>query len=184
MQSLSLREERGRSIARLEGQIRRIDDNSYEVKSQSGHGAYSIVATEFGWACSCPDNQWRGLDCKHILGVRFSLSLRRRVERSVVIQPVNVSACPKCRSDSIKKHGIRHNDSGDIQKFQCKSCGHWFTINLGFEKMKATPQTVTMAMQMYFSRPVVRLCLSCHEAEGGQDFERGRLSSGSRSTWA
>jgi putative transposase len=151
MQSLNAREERGRSIAQLQGQIKRNDATSYEVKSQSGKGVYSIVATEYGWACACPDNQYRGLDCKHIFAVRLSLALRKRVAEAVVIQPINVSACPKCASESIKKHGIRHNDSGDIQKFQCKACGHWFTINLGFEKMKATPQTVTMAMQMYFS---------------------------------
>jgi len=28
---------------------------------------------------------------------------------------------------------------------------HYFTINLGFEKMHATPQKVTSAMQLYFT---------------------------------
>jgi len=46
---------------------------------------------------------------------------------------------------------LRHNQSGDIQRFACKTCGYWFTINLGFEKVQATPQAITGAMQLYFS---------------------------------
>lgn len=151
MQAQTTRQERGEMIAKAEGSIRRIDDHGYEVKSQSGNGFYQVLATEFGWACSCPDNQYRVVECKHILGVRISQALRKKVAASVVILPINLKNCPKCNSESIKKHGIRHNDSGDIQKYQCKACAHWFTVNLGFERMKATPQTVTMAMQLYFS---------------------------------
>ncbi len=45
MQSLNLRQERGRAIAQVEGQIKRNDEHSYEVRSQSGNGFYSIIAT-------------------------------------------------------------------------------------------------------------------------------------------
>ena len=62
-----------------------------------------------------------------------------------------VSYCPSCNSEEIVKHGVRHNDSGDIQRWSCKVCGKWFTLNLGFEKMKATPQAITSAMQLYFT---------------------------------
>jgi transposase-like protein len=57
---------------------------------------------------------------------------------------------PKCASREIVRSGLRHNRAGDIQRFACKSCGYWFSVNVGFEKMRATPETVTMAMQLYF----------------------------------
>jgi transposase-like protein len=68
--------------------------------------------------------------------------------------PRETNATPEkspCQSEDIKRAGLRRNQSGDIQRYACKSCGYWFTVNLGFERMKATPQTVTLAMQLYFS---------------------------------
>ena len=52
------------------------------------------------------------------------------------------------------KDGLRHNKYGDIQKLNCKDCG--FTINLGFERMHATPELVTSAMQLYFTGESLR----------------------------
>src|SRR5208283_5320133 len=57
---------------------------------------------------------------------------------------------------NIAKHGVRHNKYGDIQRYICKECGHWFVINLGFERMKATPQIITSAMQLYFTGESLR----------------------------
>ena len=54
------------------------------------------------------------------------------------------------------KDGIRHNKHGDIQKYNCKDCGQYFTINIGFEKMKHNPQAITSAMQLYFSGESLR----------------------------
>jgi putative transposase len=51
----------------------------------------------------------------------------------------------------VVREGVRHNKHGDIQKFLCKDCKHYFTVNLGFEKMKHNPQGITTAMQLYFS---------------------------------
>jgi transposase-like protein/predicted RNA-binding Zn-ribbon protein involved in translation (DUF1610 family) len=142
---------RGEAIAKIEGAITRIDQNEYRVRSQSGAGEYRVVSGELGWLCSCPDASFRKLTCKHIWSVQLSLRLRERVVEQKVIQPIEVSNCPRCRSEKIKRSGLRRNQSGDIQRYACKSCGYWFATNLGFERMKATPQTVTMAMQLYFS---------------------------------
>src|ERR1700674_343472 len=103
-------EERGRMIAETEGQIKRIDKHSYEVASQSGNGFYQVISTEFGeFACSCYDFQFRGLergfDCKHIIAVRISQALRKKVEASVIIRPIDVHGCSKCGSENIKKSG-------------------------------------------------------------------------------
>ncbi len=151
MQAQNLREERGRQIAQSEGQIKRIDEHSYEVRSQSGNGVYQIISTEYGWACSCPDNQYRTVDCKHIWGVKLSLAIRREVEVRKIEPITGSSNCVYCGSESIVKDGVRHNKAGEIQVFYCKGCQMHFTLNLGFEKMKHNPQAITTAMQLYFS---------------------------------
>ena len=146
---------KGEAIAQTFGAVRRIDATTYAVRSQSGNGEYQVISGEMGWICSCPDAKFRGVKCKHIFGVEFSLRLRERVVGKV-IQEVQVSGCPRCQSEDIIKGGIRHNKSGDIQKYLCKECGYWFTVNLGFEKMHANPRMITAAMQLYFSGESLR----------------------------
>ena len=118
----------------------------------------NIRLTKVGneWVCSCPDNQYRHLICKHIYAVDFSKSLRAEVAVNRVIAEVNINNCQYCGSDKIVKAGLRKNQNGNIQKYLCRECGHYFTINLGFEKMKATPQVVTSAMQLYFTGESLR----------------------------
>lgn len=50
----------------------------------------------------------------------------------------------------------RHNKYGDLQMYLCKSCNKRFSINLGFEKMKASPQVITSSMQLYFTGESLR----------------------------
>ena len=57
------RESRKLGIAKLDGQVRRIDEHTYIIKSQSGNGEYHITASEIGWNCSCPDFVSRGQKC-------------------------------------------------------------------------------------------------------------------------
>ena len=149
------REERGQAIAQ-NSQVKRIDDNTYAVKSQSHNGEYTVSKSGNEWVCSCPDNTYRHLICKHIYAVDFSKSLRAEVAINRVIQEVNVSNCQFCGSDKIVKAGIRKNQNGNIQKYLCRECGHYFTINLGFERMKASPQIITSAMQLYFTGESLR----------------------------
>jgi transposase-like protein len=153
MQSLTLRESRGEAIARQSGWVKRVDEHQYKVHSQSKDFDYDVMSTEVGWICSCPDAMFRLTPrCKHIIAVELSFTLRKIVAREpIVVQPISIKNCPSCDSESIVKHGIRRNQSGDIQRWSCKDCGKWFTINLGFEKMKATPKIVTGAMQLYFT---------------------------------
>ncbi|MGA2785236.1 MAG: DDE-type integrase/transposase/recombinase [Candidatus Bathyarchaeia archaeon] len=147
---------RGQEIAKVESQIKRLDDSTYQVNSQSGHGLYTVIRSTRDWRCSCPDHIYREVKCKHIWGVEFSLKLRDKVQENVVIQPITINTCLYCQSPSIVKNGLRHNRYGDIQVFNCKSCGHDFTINLGFEHMKHNPHAVTTAMQLYFSGESLR----------------------------
>lgn len=150
------RQEKGKEIASTDDQIRRIDEHHYKVKSQSGNGEYDVVSTELGWNCNCKDHTFRQLCCKHIHAVEFSLKIRDQVKKNMVIQPITVQTCQFCNSDRIVKNALRHNKYGDIQRYLCKSCGKRFSVNLGFEKMKASPQTITQAMQLYFSGASLR----------------------------
>jgi putative transposase len=155
-QLLKVRECRGLEIARMNNQVKRIDANSYVVKSQSNNGEYCVSKTDEGWKCECPDHVYRHVKCKHIFAVEFSVSFRAEVAIGRVISEVNVQVCQYCGSENIVKNAVRHNQNGDIQRYKCKTCGKRFSINLGFEKMKATPQIVTSAMQLYFTGESLR----------------------------
>jgi transposase-like protein len=145
------REERGQIIAQVRRAIKRINKVTYRVKSHTNGKSYHIKATNIGWKCDCPDHIFRGVKCKHIFAVEFSYAIRETVRQEVVIQQITANSCPQCKSLKPVKHGIRHNKYGDIQRFSCKDCRKRFTINIGFEKMHATPQIITEAMQLYFS---------------------------------
>jgi putative transposase len=150
------RELKGREIAENGDQIKRVNPLAYTVKSQNGNGIYSVVKDGSEWKCSCPDHVHRKVKCKHSFAVEFSIALRDKVASRVVLAPIQIHACPICASDQIVKHGIRHNRSGDLQRYTCESCGRWFVVNLGFERMKASPQVVTSAMQLYFTGESLR----------------------------
>jgi putative transposase len=151
------REQLGFVIAQVEGAIKRINELKYIVKSQNGGGEYDVCSTDLGWVCSCADHKFRGVKCKHIFGVEISFALRKEVEVAR-IEPVGglQSCCIYCKSSSIVKDGLRHNKYGAIQKFNCRECKRYFTINLGFERIHATPEMVTSAMQLYFTGESLR----------------------------
>jgi putative transposase len=150
------REERGKAITEKKGQIWRYGDGVYRVKSQSGNGSYRITKNDLGWSCTCPDHQRRGVECKHVIAVKLSYAIRSHVQANVVLDPVVVTSCPECGSKNIQKSGVRHNRSGDIQRYICLDCEKRFSINIGFEKMKHNPKAVTAAMQLYFSGESLR----------------------------
>ena len=68
---------KGQEIAKVDGQIRRLDDATYSVNSQSGHGPYTVVKGSRDWRCSCPDHTYREVKCKHIWAVEFSPSTKK-----------------------------------------------------------------------------------------------------------
>lgn len=157
------REEKGMSLAHLGGFVRRVDDNSYVVRSQSGNGDYQVISGELGWLCSCPDFTYRvqklGEKCKHIWAVNFSLELRKTVAKTVTIRDIHdIVSCVKCGADKsqVVKDSIRKNKNCEIQRYKCKSCGKRFSYNIGFEGMRASPQMITTAMQLYFSGESMR----------------------------
>jgi transposase-like protein len=155
---LATREERGKMIAEKPNQIMRLDERFYKVNSQSGHGMYNVIKRKesTGWLCDCPDAVHRRVQCKHIWAVQFSLRIRQQVEARVIEPITDIHTCLFCKSEQIIKKGLRHNKYADIQKFRCLACGKYFTLNLGFERMKHNPQGITTAMQLYFSGESLR----------------------------
>ena len=158
---------KGNLIAQMEGQVQRISDGKYRVHSQSSDIWYQVYVTERGLNCSCPDFVYRAgipfsyapqrrFKCKHVFAVELSHALRQAVERQVKIEPVGVQTCLYCSSQNIVKHGVLHNGQGDIQRYSCKGCGKRFSNNVGFERMRASPQSITQAMQLYFTGESLR----------------------------
>ncbi len=155
-QLTTTREQRGQAIVELTGQIQRIDENFYTVKSQSGNGEYAVTKIDGEWMCECPDNKYRHVKCKHIHAVNLSQSLRAEVTIARIAPIENLTECIYCGSPNIRKDGIRKNKAGNIQVFNCKDCHRDFTFNIGFERMKHNPQAITSAMQLYFSGESLR----------------------------
>ncbi len=150
------RAERGRMIAETFGQVKRLDETTYKVRSQTSSAIYEVTGTEAGWECNCPDYRFRAITCKHIYAVKFSFEFRKEVQSERVVEPVSVESCLFCGSQKLKKSGVRHNANGDIQRFACLDCHRTFSLNIGFEKMKHNPQAITSAMQLYFSGASLR----------------------------
>lgn len=155
-QQVTAREQRGQAIAELENQVKHIESNFFTVKSQSGNGEYAVSMVDNEWICECPDNKFRHVACKHIHAVIFSLKMKEQVKRNVIIQPLNTTNCVYCGSGKIVKDAVRHNKKYDIQRYLCKECGKRFSVNVGFEGMKASPQVITSAMQLYFTGESLR----------------------------
>lgn len=154
------REEKGKQIA-SKNRVFRMNDNHYHIQSQTSNKKYDITKSDNVWRCTCPDYTYRHFkfgDCKHIHAVEFSIKIREevRARNNVVIAPVSISECIYCHSSKITKDGLRRNKYGSIQKFQCKDCKKYFTINIGFERMKHNPKGITTAMQLYFSGESLR----------------------------
>jgi transposase-like protein len=160
------RKESGKEIAEKADQIRRIDESHYQVKSQSSDKWYDVISTEFGFQCSCPDHTYRKVCCKHSHAVEISIQLRKVVASQIVIREITIEACLYCKSESIKKDGLRHNKNYDIQRYKCQSCNKKFSVNLGFERMKASPQVITSAMQLYFTGESLRNVQKFLELQG------------------
>ena len=147
------RRQRGQEIAKRGGQIVRLDDLHYTVRSQSSEGVYEIVSTEMSWMCACPDHVYRDVCCKHIHAVEISRKMREAVQKeaTTTIREVDLGRCKFCDSANIVRKGIKKAKKGDLQMFGCKDCKRRFVQNLGFERKQATPEQITTAVDLVFS---------------------------------
>jgi putative transposase len=139
-----------------QGKVDKISDSAYRVWSQTKEGKHYVVTIEgLEWKCECPDFIFNHVVCKHIHAVQqYRLNEKRvfpsKKEVEAVCEPEQVLACRFCASENVVKRGFRNTDRGKVQRFFCKDCKHFFIVDEGFEKMKATPETVTVALDLYF----------------------------------
>jgi len=138
-------------------EIRRINENAYRVKSQSGNGSYLVVRDGMDWTCECPDFVQRQIACKHIYCCFFSLHFREEVTSKNLNLALEITSpdqeqCSNCGSAHIQKWGWKHRKDGTkVQRFKCMSCSHrWNAKNNGFEHMRANPHAITVALDLYF----------------------------------
>jgi len=59
--------------------------------------------------------------------------------------------CRFCKSELVRKDGKRRNKNGAKQRWRCLNCGVRFTEDDGFLGMRHTPNTITEALDMYYS---------------------------------
>lgn len=144
-------------------QIKRKNKLHYKVQSQLEEGLWYDVIKRYGhnlgghqegeWTCNCLDFTYRHVTCKHIYAVSLKKEHHPTTKEDVLppILPIsNEIVCHKCKSVNIIKYGIRHNKCGDIQRYRCKECNYKFIVNIGFERNRANPKAVTVALDLYF----------------------------------
>jgi transposase-like protein len=159
------RELRGLAILSQPGTVIPTGKNEWDVRSQSNDAYYTVarsfpadrkarILSQATWTCSCPDHQTRNVICKHIHAVQLSLKLAGDVEEhSTPAQVENAEPkimCPVCKSASVRKWGSRKTQYGTVQRYACHECGHTFVIDRGFSKMKNSPKTITLTLDLYF----------------------------------
>jgi len=65
-----------------------------------------------------------------------------------MVQKIN---CSDCKSrDIIKWCKRKTQNRGEIQRYKCKSCNKYFTIDEGFFRMRNTPTKITQSVDMFY----------------------------------
>ena len=131
-----------------------LGENKFRVPSQSDNGFYIVTKGYKVWNCTCPDCQFRNVECKHINSVKFWLKLKDKLKEETTfttdIEVNNVIKCPYCSSTNFVKRGKRKTKNGTKQRYFCKNCEHKFTVKDGFKHMKTDSKIITMTIDLYF----------------------------------
>ena len=85
------REVKGKAIAEQGDQIKKVNDHSFKVKSQSGSKVYEVKTTPNGMTCDCPDFVYRGGKCKHIQATRYYLEIEKDTPQGTVTEKVHLT---------------------------------------------------------------------------------------------
>jgi transposase len=73
------------------GNVKKVNSDSFKVKSQSGKGVYEVKATPTGMTCTCPDFVYRGGKCKHIQATRYYLEIEKDTPQGTVTEKVHLT---------------------------------------------------------------------------------------------
>ena len=158
------RELRGLAILSQPGTVIQENANEWDVRSQSIDAYYHVTRTfqdrharmrgQAVWTCTCPDHQTRNVICKHIHAVQLSLKIAGDVQQQSTKTAIEETepkiTCPICKSENISKWGNRVTQFGRVQRYACKDCEHTFVVDKGFCRMKNSPKTITLTLDLYF----------------------------------
>src|SRR5208337_3200327 len=157
------RELRGLAILSQPDTIIQNGKNQWDVRSQSKDAYYEVTRAfvkgrdrnhMHDWTCTCPDFATRNLPCKHIHAVQFSLKLSGDIEKesapAAIAEADPKITCPSCKSEHVVKWGTRKTQFGEVQRFACRECNHKFVVDKGFCRMKNSPETITLTLDLYF----------------------------------
>ncbi len=153
------RSKQGKALLDGDGMIRQDGVGSFTVRSENECGKlYRVVRTGSGLECECDDHKKRGSDCKHIKAVlMFSCrNMGYHNESFRIMDRVKRGVCAYCDSGNVIKKGVRKNRTGTVNRLLCKDCGRKYSDNIGFRKMRYTPDVITRAIQSYFSKMSTR----------------------------
>jgi hypothetical protein len=104
-------------------EIKRINENAYRVKSQSGNGSYLVVREGMDWTCECPDFVNRQVACKHIFRCFFSLSISvRKSHRRTSTSRLRSQVPTRLNARTMDRHMFR-NGVGSTGATEAKFSG-------------------------------------------------------------
>ena len=126
-------------------QIEPVAPSQFKVHSQSHpEKVYTVKVVRDRWMCSCDFFTQTHQACIHIFAVRYRngfLGSKEEPERVV---------CVKCPSGDVIANGKRRNKSGVVARYLCKTCGFRFTGKEGFQRRRADPEKIALALDLYF----------------------------------
>ncbi len=166
---MNQRKQKAQSMMKIVGYCSQIDQNSFSVRSQSTpENRYIVSKTENGLKCQCKDHNCRKSDCKHIKIVLEIIKKNKCYRNNIfrIMERSKLSLCKYCDSGRIRKDRFRKNKSGKVRIFECLDCRKKFSSNFGFEKKQSNENTITGALQMYYSGMSVRKIADHYEMLG------------------
>jgi putative transposase len=119
--------------------------HSFLVPSKSSDKQYEVSISKQEDSCTCPDHTYRKTQCKHIVAVRLWLAPKEKLTVRQVEENETV-ACKFCNSLNVVKYGTKNGK----QNYYCKSCKRKFVNNGDFQKLKFSPQTISLTLDLYF----------------------------------
>jgi transposase-like protein len=128
---LNRRQSRGFAIVIAGGQVQRLNDKLFRVKSQGKDDvSYRVEWSNEKWKCECPDYVKQNKSCKHVFAVNFLLDLPSLI---LANSEMFETECPHCGSKESTMKGFRYNKTGAVRLRKCKQCKKRFTDGLMVE---------------------------------------------------
>ena len=112
--ALRLYEERGR-------EIERIGEDLYLVPSQDGERAYPVLYGE-SESCLCPDHQYRGVSCVHLLATGIYCA-KHRIRPEVLAGDPFAYEGSRCHCyGGVVYVGYEENGAEHLEPVPCRKC--------------------------------------------------------------